>query len=211
MLMSLAKRALAVPTVFETYQSLIGAPACHQRFIREYVAPCVGESILDVGCGTGASLACLPRPIKYTGVDVSESYIARARMQHGREGTFFAADATVAVPQISGPFDRAFAFGVLHHLSDNQVAGLISNLIAWLKPGGSFTSIDPCFTKPQNAFAHYLIRNDRGQFVRTPEVLEAFFADRFDGAAVVVTDMLRVPYTQVILRLTPLREPRLAA
>jgi SAM-dependent methyltransferase len=211
MLMSLAKRGLAVPIVFETYQSLIGAPACHQRFIREYVAPCAGEAILDVGCGTGVSVASLPRPIKYTGVDVSESYIARARAQHGHEGTFFAADATVDVPQIAGSYDRAFAFGVLHHLSDKQVAGLIGNLIAWLKPGGCFTSIDPCFTKPQNAIAHYLIRNDRGQFVRTPEALQELFAGKFDGCADVVTDMLKVPYTQVILRLTPSRGAGLTA
>jgi SAM-dependent methyltransferase len=204
MLMSVAKRALAVPLVFESYQSQIGAPACHRRFIREYVSPRAGEAILDVGCGTGVSLDFLPQPISYVGVDLSESYIQRANAQHGNQGAFFAADATVAVPQIAGPFDRAFAFGVLHHLSDGQVAGLIGNLVAWLKPGGSFTSIDPCFTQPQNAIARYLIRNDRGQFVRTPEALCGLFADKFSVDAEVVTDMLRIPYTQVILRMKPL-------
>ena len=202
MLMSLAKRTLAVPIVFETYQTLVGAPGCHRRFIREYVEPRAGETILDVGCGTGASLAFLPKPNRYTGVDIDEAYIARARAQHGHEGSFFAADATVSIPQFAGPFDRVFAFGVLHHLSDHQVAGLIGNLATWLKPGGSFTSIDPCFISPQNAIAGFLIRHDRGQFVRTPEALNGLFAGSFAGDAEVVTDMLRVPYSQVILRLT---------
>jgi cyclopropane fatty-acyl-phospholipid synthase-like methyltransferase len=211
MLISVAKRALGVPLVFETYQSFIGAPACHKRFIREYVRPCVGEAILDVGCGTGVSLDSLPKPITYVGVDLSESYIRRACAQHGDEGAFFVADATVDVPQIAGPFDRAFAFGVLHHISDKQVAGLIGNLAKWLKPGGSFTSIDPCFTNPQNVFARYLISNDRGQFVRTPEALRALFSDNFTVDAEVVTNMLRIPYTQVILRAKPLSEsPRRA-
>jgi len=67
--------------------------------------------------------------------------------------------------------------GFLHHLSDNRVAGLISNLIAWLKPGGFLygpieSHVSP---KPQNAIAHYLIRNDRGEFVRTPEALQELF------------------------------------
>ena len=201
MLMSVAKRALAVPIVFETYQALIGAPSCHHRFIREYVKAVAGEAVLDVGCGTGVSLDSLPQPIAYTGVDLSESYIERARAQHGHQGRFLAADATVNDPQIASPYDRAFAFVVLHHLSDEQVGGLIGNLIRWLKPGGSFTSIDPCFTRPQNAFAGYLIRNDRGQFVRTPAALSALFVGRFAVEAEVATDMLRIPYTQVILRM----------
>ena len=201
MLMSVAKRALALPIVFETYQTLIGAPSCHQRFIHDYVKASAGEAVLDIGCGTGVSLDSLTQSIAYTGVDLSESYIERARAQHGHQGTFLAADVTVDVPQIAGPYDRAFAFGVLHHLSDEQISGLIGNLIRWLKPQGSFTSIDPCFTNPQNAFASYLIRNDRGQFVRTPEALSVLFAERFVVDAKVVTGMLRIPYTQVILRM----------
>jgi len=55
MLMELAKKALASPGVFGTYQSLIGAPGCHRRFIHEMVRPIRGERILDIGCGVGAS------------------------------------------------------------------------------------------------------------------------------------------------------------
>jgi len=79
MLMSVAKRALAVPIVFETYQALIGAPSCYHRIIREYVKAVAGEAVLDVGRGTGVSLDSLPQPIAYTGVDLSDSYIERAR------------------------------------------------------------------------------------------------------------------------------------
>jgi cyclopropane fatty-acyl-phospholipid synthase-like methyltransferase len=202
-LMSIAKRALALPIVFDTYQSLVGAEACHQRFVREYVTPCEDEAILDIGCGTGACFASLPRPIKYTGVDISESYIKRARAQYGHEGTFLVADASAAIPQITGRFDRVFAFGVLHHLSDDQVVSLINNLVAWVRPGGSFTSLDPCYTTPQNALARFLISHDRGQSVRTPEVLQKLFGEKFVVNTEIVTDMLRVPYTLVILRMTP--------
>lgn len=202
MLLSFAKRVLEIPVIFESYQAMVGAPSCHDRFIRDYVAARSSETVLDVGCGTGVSLNSLPRPIGYTGIDISDAYIRRAQAQHGNDGVFLAADATGAVPEVAGPFDRIFAFGVLHHLSPEQVHGLIANLTRWLKPGGSFTSIDPCFIEGQNAIARYIVQQDRGQFVRTPEALFVLFKDAFAGDVEVVTDMLRIPYTQVILRLT---------
>src|SRR4051812_3083435 len=128
MLVSLAKRALSIPVVFETYQSLVGAPECHRCFIAKHVRPKRGDVVLDVGCGTGASVALLPQPLAYTGIDISRSYISRAQARHGDLGRFVVGDVTASAQELNGPYDLAFAFGVLHHLSDEEVTGLIGTL-----------------------------------------------------------------------------------
>jgi SAM-dependent methyltransferase len=201
MLFSVAKSTLSIPLVFEAYQALVGAPECHRRFIVNYVRPRQGDAILDVGCGTGASTRLLPQSASYTGIDISDAYIRRARTKHRDIGHFLVGDATDADTGLGGPYDLAYAFGLLHHLSDGQVAGLIRNLSQCLKPGGRFVSIDPCFVSHQHPIARFLISNDRGQFVRTPERLKGLFDESFSGSYCVVHDMLRIPYTQVILEL----------
>jgi ubiquinone/menaquinone biosynthesis C-methylase UbiE len=71
MIMDLARKALASPTIYDAFQSLLGAPECHERFIRGMVHPRSGERILDVGCGTGASVRYLPADIGYVEIDIS--------------------------------------------------------------------------------------------------------------------------------------------
>ena len=70
-----------------------------------------------------------------------------------------------------------------------------------LKPGGAFLSIDPCLAPDQSPIARFLVSNDRGRYVRSEQGYRALF----DGFRIdyvrVVSDMLRVPYTQVIGKL----------
>lgn len=201
MLMTAAKTVLAVPAVFNLYQWLVGAPDCHRRFLAEHVRPQRGERILDIGCGTGASLRFLPAGIDYVGIDISEAYIAHARRLHAGRGTFVAADATRVDFRLEGRFDRAFAFGVLHHLGDREASMLLGNVMAALAPKGSITTIDPCFVDGQHPVAHFLARHDRGGSVRRPEQLQSLFSAIGQPDIAVVHDMLRVPYSQVIARI----------
>src|SRR5215831_15485016 len=150
MLFSVAKSTLSIPLVFEAFQALVGAPECHQRFIVDYVRPRQEDAILDVGCGTGASTKLLPQLVSYTAIDISDAYIRRARAKHRDIGRFLVGDATDAETGLDGPYDLAYAFGLLHHLSDGQVAGLIRTLSQCLRPGGRFISIDPCFVVHQH-------------------------------------------------------------
>ena len=166
MLMELAKKALASPVVFDTYQSLIGAPECHRRFIHDMVRPVPGERILDLGCGVGASLRHMPDTIDYVGIDVSEAYITKATADYGHLAKFVCADVTTLNAAVLGTFDRAFCFGVLHHLSDDVAAQVVKFLRTVVKPGGIFVSIDPCLVPGQHVVAKVIIDNDRGEYVR---------------------------------------------
>lgn len=48
-----------------------------QRQTTEILRPLVraGDSILDIGCGIGSLLECLPRSVRYSGIDVSPDFI----------------------------------------------------------------------------------------------------------------------------------------
>jgi SAM-dependent methyltransferase len=199
MLLNLAKKALAAPVVFDTYQSLIGAPECHRRFIQEMVRPLPGERILDVGCGVGASLRYLPNGIEYVGVDISEAYIAKAKANFSQRGTFICADIAKLNAATLRMFDRAFSFGVLHHLSDEVVVRAIELVRRVVKPGGAFISIDPCLIPGQRALARLIIDHDRGGYVRDPAGYKRLLCRLEDVRSEIHHDLLRVPYTQIVM------------
>ena len=200
MLMELAKKALASPVVFDTYQSLIGAPECHRRFIHEMVRPISGERVLDIGCGVGASLRYMPDSVDYLGVDISEPYIARAKADSGLRGKFICADITTLDAGVLGMFDRAFCFGVLHHLSDIMVAQAVNFVRRVVKPGGVFVSIDPCYVPGQHVIAKFINDHDRGEYIRDPAGFERIISGLGQVHTTIHSDLLRIPYTQIVMR-----------
>jgi len=69
-----------------------------------------------------------------------------------------------------------------------------------LDAGGRLVTSDPCFQPDQSAAARFIISGDRGRYVRSPEAYEAIARTVFDDVTVHVRhDMLRVPYTHVIM------------
>jgi SAM-dependent methyltransferase len=102
------------------------------RLAMAALAPQAGETVLDIGCGAGATsrdLAALGA--KVIGVDVSKPLIAAA-MASGGGPDYVAADAGLWRP--AAPADALFSrFGVMF-FEDPPAA--FENLRACLKPGG---------------------------------------------------------------------------
>jgi SAM-dependent methyltransferase len=200
MIMDFARGALSFPAVYDSYQSLVGAPRCHQRFIAEMVRPRAGERVLDIGCGVGASVRYLPAGVRYVGIDISEAYIARARTDYADRGDFFCVDVGAARAETLGQFDLAFSFGVLHHLSDEMVGRVIELVRKVVRPGGRFVTIDPCYVAGQNAIAKLIIDNDRGEFVRDRDGYVPLIAGLGEVNVAIHHDLLRIPYTQIVMQ-----------
>lgn len=111
-----------------------------------------GESVLDVGCGTG-SLAILAKEITGTtgvvwGVDPSAEMLARARAKAARAGVDvrFENAAAQALPFADSSFDVALSTMMLHHLSRAGRRELAAQLRRVVKPGGRALVVD--FAKP---------------------------------------------------------------
>ena len=201
-LRTVADRVLNVPALYGAYQWLVGAPRCHETFIREYVRPRPGEEVLDIGCGVGASVPHLPANVRYVGLDIDPDYIASARSKHGGRGRFLCADVADVMPEDLGRFDRAFSFGVLHHLDDAAAQRFFGLAKACLRRGGRFVTLDPCLRPDDHPVARYLISQDRGRHVRTEAGYRALAGAHGQVEAHIETTLLNVPYTQIAMAVT---------
>jgi SAM-dependent methyltransferase len=193
------RSVLSLASVYRFAQRAIGAEAFRETLASEVLNVCEGDRVLDIGCGTADILAHLP-PVDYLGFDSSDRYVEAARERFGDHGHFVTAVPT-DVDDAFGDRTLVMAIGVLHHLDDETASEALELAAKALQPGGTFVSVDPTLTDDQHRIARFLIERDRGQFVRTPEQMQRLVSDHFDDVAMEVRhDMLRTPYTHLIVR-----------
>lgn len=192
--------AFSMARVYSGYQALLGAHRVRRLLVDEFIRPEAGNRILDVGCGPADILEALPPDIEYTGIDHSEAYIEKARSRNDPRATFFVEDAANLVLENAGAYQRIIATGLLHHIDDDASVAFFETCRKLLAPGGFLVTFDGAFTENQNPVAWWLLRMDRGTFVRTADEYLALAAPVFPKTAVVTrTDLLRVPYTHAIM------------
>jgi cyclopropane fatty-acyl-phospholipid synthase-like methyltransferase len=93
--------------------------------------------VLELGCGNGPlETQVLASRYRYTGVDLSEEQLRRAR-ERVPNATFMQADLT-DVEFAAGSFDAVCAFYVLNHVPRELLPALFAHVHAWLRPGGFF-------------------------------------------------------------------------
>jgi SAM-dependent methyltransferase len=191
---------LSVPLVYNLWGVLIGGRSANLELVSRHMKASPGESVLDIGCGTGSFLEALPEGVDYTGFDISEDYIAEARTKFGERATFVHA-AVGQRPELGeGIFDLAIAVGVLHHLDDPEAVALFELASSALKPGGRLVTIDPVFDDKQSRMARWLISRDRGQNVRSEDAYNALIPAGFSYcASEVLYDLIRIPYTHCVV------------
>jgi SAM-dependent methyltransferase len=195
------RRVFSVPAVYRLAQQAIGSPNVRRQLVDLYLKPRDGQSVLDIGCGTGDLVDHLPR-VHYVGHDPSADYVAAAEDRFGASGTFFVG----GVGEVSlepGSFDLAVAKGVLHHLDDSVARALFDEAAEALRPGGRLVTIDPAFDPGQSRVARFLASRDRGQNVRTLDEYRALVPSSFSSVeSTLHDDLLRVPYNHAVLVVT---------
>ena len=191
---------LSLPSMYDFLQGILGVGNARQKLVQSYFPPGSGFRMLDIGCGTAEMLTYLPEDIRYEGFDTSEAYIQKAQQRFGHRGHFHAEKLGDATLDELGCFDVALSFGVVHHLDDHEAETLFDLAHKALVPGGVLVTIDPCYASSQHGIARWLIDHDRGQNVRNLQQYQSMAEKHFPSVrAVLHHDLLRVPYTYLIL------------
>lgn len=191
---------LSLAPAYRAAQRAIGADHFRRFVAEEILSLDEHDRVLDIGCGTADILGHLPA-VDYVGLDPSRRYVEAAAARYGTRGTF------VTSPDELDDTTRdrtvAMAIGVFHHMDDATVRDVLDLAARSVRPGGRVVSVDPAFTDDQHRLARLLISRDRGRAVRRPDELAALVAERFRVDDVTVRhDLLRLPYTHVIIRAT---------
>jgi ubiquinone/menaquinone biosynthesis C-methylase UbiE len=108
-----------------------------------------GESVLDVGCGTGTLAIAAKRRVgstgKVNGIDPSPEMIARARKKTLKAGVEVVFETAVAesLPFPEATFDAVLSTAMLHHLADDEARRqCIHEIRRVLRPGGRLLAVD---------------------------------------------------------------------
>jgi ubiquinone/menaquinone biosynthesis C-methylase UbiE len=108
----------------------------------------LGESVLDVGCGTGTLAIAAQRHVGPTGtvygIDASPEMIARADKKARKAGldVTFRNGAAQALPFPDAQFDAVLNTLMLHHLPRKSRQQFACEIRRVLKPGGRVLTVD---------------------------------------------------------------------
>ncbi len=147
-----------------------------RQTIQENLPSGDGHRVLDVACGPGA-FSPLFAPDGYAGIDINPRYISYARSHF--KGNFSVQDARKMEFE-DGSFDQALIYGLLHHLSDEDVTAVLQSLRRVLTPGSRVLVIEDIPTESTlNVIGHLLHWAENGHYIRPAEeyrkLLRPFF------------------------------------
>jgi SAM-dependent methyltransferase len=193
------KAVLESPRIYQLYQEIGGFFSARVNAILEYVEIAPRARIIDIGCGPGHIVKHLPADVDYIGFDIDGPSIAFAKAHFGALGQFEARAFDAQTAEALAPADIVMMNGVMHHVSDDELADILTNVRAAMKDDGVLFTLDGCYAMGQPWIAKWLLDNDRGVHVRDAagyrKVLEGVF-DRVDLH--IRDDLSRLPYTFAI-------------
>ncbi len=139
----------------------LGQAARLRRLTLDLAALQPGESLLDVGCGTGGVTIPARERLgpagKAAGIDPAPEMIAVSQKKARRKGLEidFRVGVIEALPFPDGTFDVVTASLMMHHLPEGLRAKGLGEILRVLKPGGRLLVAD--MIGPQGSFGHRIM------------------------------------------------------
>ncbi len=168
---------LEIPFVYRLSQAILapGAAEAILSEVRNTLNPSIlARQSLDVGSGPRSLLWDLN--VQPVGLDPVHAYNLRFQ-ERGRPAI---TGTATALPFLDDSLDNVWNFGLLHHLSNEEAAQAVREMLRAVRPGGWVVVFDG--VTPHSAFRRphmWLLRRlDRGRYMRRQEALEALLAER---------------------------------
>jgi trans-aconitate methyltransferase len=118
----------------ECYESRFSFVWNHGAALIDLLDPKPGETVLDLGCGTGhLSHQIAERGATVVGLDSAPPMVAQARINYPQLRFILGGGESFALPE---PIDAVFSNAALHWMTD--AAAVVKNVHAALRPGGRF-------------------------------------------------------------------------
>ena len=190
---------------YTLFQNLVGATKGAKWVSDNFWRAVPGQKVVDIGCGPANTVHLLQKGVQYVGFDVSEKYIAHAREIFARDPnrTFVvgvAEDFVADLPPQMQNADLVIMNGLLHHLDDADALTALKLARESLSSSGRLVCLEACFLVRQSILASWVLKQDRGQNVRSEPEWKALIAQVFvNFETYIVTGLLRIPYTQIIV------------
>lgn len=143
-----------------------------------------GESVLDVGCGTGGLAIAAKRHVgpagTVHGIDASAEMLARAEKKARKAGSeiIFKQAAAQALPFPDGQFDAVLSTAMFHHLPRTARQQCAREMGRVLKPGGRVLVVD--FAAPKQKESGIVRRFHRHSHVEHGEIISVLEAAALD-------------------------------
>lgn len=157
---------------------------------------------MDIGCGTGNLLRIGGLTFEhslYFGIDPSPDYIQKAMSDFPRAR--FVCGTVENLFDMQEQFDLVIASGVLHHIGDAGAIELMEFAVNSVSPSGVIITVDPVTFNGQGRFARFMVEADRGQHVRSVDVIKGLWASIGGVGRLSVTTRsgyMRFPYDHVV-------------
>jgi SAM-dependent methyltransferase len=174
MLKRIAHWLVANPTVYDWVQYLAGWEKV-SRHLAPHLATLAGQSVLDVGAGTGNLARLLPPGTRYVWLDNDPTKL-RGFNTKDIPGETILGDAT-RTGLADKSVDCAVCVALAHHISDVALPALFRELARVTRT--RLILLDPV-AHPTSRVSCWLWRFDRGGFPRLPAVLRDFVARDFE-------------------------------
>jgi len=147
-----------------------------RKIIREELIIKEQDNILDIGCGSGMFSRLFNRN-SYIGIDISQKYIEYARKRYKRN--FEVMDAT-NLRFSDSSLNNILIFGMLHHLSDEEVRKVLYEVKRVLNSNAKMLVIEDIPTISHfNIFGKIMHYFDRGYFIRSLTQYVNLFSEYF--------------------------------
>ncbi|HZR06191.1 MAG TPA: class I SAM-dependent methyltransferase [Candidatus Udaeobacter sp.] len=198
------KGILSSSYIYEAFQRLVGVKYARDWLAKNYWKLNGSEKVVDIGCGSGATLDNLPPGINYIGFDSSEAYIAAGRQRFDKRATFIVSTARQLLerpdPRLNDA-DLILCNGVLHHLDDEEVICVFKLAKQILTVTGRLVCFEPTHLAHQAFLSEWLMSKDRGRNVRLESEWKQLASSVFEVCHTsIATNLYRVPYVHIIIQ-----------